>query len=245
MTLRREPIFNVPAVILLLAASFVAVHLVREFWLSSRDNTQFLLLFAFIPARYEPAIILQAPGGLAASVWTFVSYAFIHGNLSHLLLNGFWMLAFGTPVARRFGGVRFLLFFALTAAAGAAAHLAIHAGQFVPVIGASAAVSGSMAAAIRFVFQAGGPLSYFGGGENAYWVPAAPLSRVLRDPRVVIFLAVWLGLNLLFGLGIVPVGDDSNGIAWEAHIGGFVTGLVAFSLFDPVRPDEEQRKSAA
>ena len=59
------------------------------------------------------------PGGLGADIWTFVTYAFIHGDWTHLGLNGVWLLAFGTPVARRFGMARFLAFFAVTAAAGA------------------------------------------------------------------------------------------------------------------------------
>ena len=142
------------------------------------------------------------PGGLAADVWTFVTYALLHGSWTHLILNSVWLLAFGTPVARRFGAARFLAFFAVTAAGGALAHLYFYVGMRVPMIGASAAISGFMAAAIRFAFQRGGPLRLIGNNEDdAYRVPALPLRAVLRDPRVLIFLGVWFGLNLLFGLG--------------------------------------------
>lgn len=103
------------------------------------------------------------------------------------------------------------------------------------MIGASAAVSGFMAGAIRFAFQRGGPLAMFRSEDPAaYLVPAAPLSAALRDPRILIFLLAWFGLNLLFGVGSVGVPGGEQSIAWQAHIGGFVAGLLLFRLFDPV-----------
>jgi membrane associated rhomboid family serine protease len=66
-------------------------------------------------------------------------------------------------------------------------------------------------------------------------LPAPPISEALRDRRVLVFLLVWFGLNLLFGL-VGGVGNLASGeIAWQAHIGGFVTGLLFFPLLDPVR----------
>lgn len=232
-----EPMFNVPGVVLATLAVMALVHGVRAWWLSPREDVELLLLFSFIPARYDATVLggEVLPGGIAADLWTFVTYAFIHGNLTHLLLNGVWLLAFGSAVARRFGTVRFLAFFAVTAAAGAAVHLAVHAGELVPMVGASAAISGFMAAAIRFAFQSGGPLGLFGHpGDHAYRVPAAPLATALRDPRILAFLGVWFGLNLLFGVGSVPLSDGEESIAWQAHIGGFLAGLLLFPLFDPV-----------
>ena len=70
---------------------------------------------------------------------------------------------------------------------------------------------------------------------DAYRVPALPLTAVLRDPRVLIFLVVWFGLNLLFGLGSLPHRRQRTAVAWQAHIGGFLAGLLLFSLFDPQR----------
>jgi hypothetical protein len=117
-------------------------------------------------------------------------------------VNAVWLLPFGSALARRFGAWRFLAFFAVTAAAGAALHLATHAGEQFPMIGASAAISGTMAAAMRFAFQRGGPLGLLGRADaSAYRVPAIPLRGVLSDARVVLFLAIWFGINILFGLG--------------------------------------------
>jgi membrane associated rhomboid family serine protease len=113
------------------------------------------------------------------------------------------------------------------------------------MVGASAAISGAMAAAMRFAFQRGGPLGPFrGNDEAAYRVPATPLSVLLRDRRFVVFLIVWFGVNLLFGLGIVPLpGEGDMPIAWEAHIGGFLAGLVSFALFDPAQVDASSEES--
>jgi membrane associated rhomboid family serine protease len=232
---------NVPPVVVATLAVLALVHVVREFLLTDMQDLRFLLLFAFLPARYDASLILGSayPGGFGAEIWTFVTYALIHADLMHIGFNAVWLLPFGSAVARRFGAGRFLVFFAVTAAAGAAMHLATHLGERVPMVGASAAISGTMAAAIRFAFQRGGPLGLWRhGDERSYHVPAAPLGAALRDPRIVAFLAVWFGFNILFGIGSLPLLGNGQEVAWQAHIGGFLAGLILFTLFDPVaRPD--------
>ncbi len=236
---RRERMLNVPAAVVTLVAALGLIHAFMTLALTEEQTTEALVLFAFIPARYDPAVLPDVvwPGGVAADVWTFVTYALLHGDISHLLFNGVWLLAFGSPVARRFGSLRFMTFMAVTAAAGAAVHLAIHFGELLPMIGASAAISGTMAAAMRFVFQRGGPLGLLRDQAEGYRVPAAPLSQSLRDPRVLAFLLVWFGVNILFGLGWFNMPGVQHAVAWEAHIGGFVAGLLAFAAFDPVPMD--------
>ncbi len=224
----RQPIFNVPPVLTAVLAVLALVHALRAM-LSHSADLDLLLLFAFIPVRYEAGFI-SLPGGLAADVWTFVTYSLLHADLTHLGFNAIWLLAFGTPLARRFGTLRFLLFCAATAAAGAVAHLLTHAGQVQPMVGASAVISGAMAAAMRFAFQPGGGMQWRGNMH----LPAVPLFVALRDVRVLAFLAVWFGLNLLFGLGSVPMLGNDQPIAWQAHVGGFLCGLLLFSFFDPV-----------
>lgn len=238
VTAPRERMFNVPTAVLATVALLGLIHAVSVLALTQDQTTEFLLSFAFIPARYDWAVLAAEPWtrGWGAAAWTFVTYAFIHGDLNHLFFNAVWLLAFGTPVARRFGTLRFMIFFAATAAAGAAVHLATHFSEMLPMIGASAAISGAMAAAMRFVFQRGGPLGLLrSGDEGAYHVPAATLGMMLRDPRVLAFLAVWFGVNILFGMGTVAMPGVQQSVAWQAHIGGFLTGLFAFPLFDPVR----------
>ena len=238
-----EPIFNVPAIVIATIGVLVLVHAFRMFVLSDEQDVQFVLAFAFIPARYggDLAVAGLLPGGFGADLWTFFTYAFLHADLMHLGLNLAWLIPFGTALARRFGPWRYTLFMLVMAAIGALAHLVTHFGAMVPMIGASAAISGAMAAALRFVFQHDGPLSRWRdrSGE-AYRVPAASLAATLRDPRFLLFLAVWLGLNALFGLGTISFGEQAGQeIAWQAHVGGFFAGLFLFNAFDPVVPGGE------
>lgn len=241
--MEREPLFNVPSVIIGLLALLALIHAMRVYALTESQDVQLLLTFAFIPARYDASAMLQGwPGGIGAEFWTFVTYSLLHANWMHYGVNGIWLLPFGSAVARRFGTARFLAFYAVTAAAGAALHLATHAGEQYPMIGASAAISGTMAAAMRFAFQRGGPLGMLSGRyeETAYRVPALPLGGVLRDARVLLFLGVWFGINFVFGVGTFPSLTGGETVAWQAHVGGFLAGLLLFSWFDPapVREDE-------
>lgn len=234
--MKREPVFNIPTVVLAVLALLAIIHTLRVWILTGDQNIAFLLSTAFIPARYDSSVVLGGalPGGFGADIWTFVTYALIHADWTHLGVNTVWLLPFGSAVARRFGALRFLAFFAVTAAAGAGLHLATHSGAPYPMIGASAVVSGAMAASMRFAFQQGGPLGMLRADDaQAYQVPAIPLSGVWSDARVLLFIAVWFGINILFGLGSLPVAGGDQPIAWQAHIGGFLAGLLLFSWFDP------------
>jgi membrane associated rhomboid family serine protease len=243
---QREPIFNIPSVVVATIAAIVAVHLMRTYGFTLAQDRNFLLQFAFFPARYDASILKEVawPGGLAGQIWSFVTYAFIHADWTHLTLNSVWLLAFGSAVARRFGTLRFLAFFAVTAATGAALHLAMKAGDIWPMVGASAAISGCMAAALRFVFQSDGPLGIMRSGRDSdFRRPALPLLRALSEPRALIFLCVWLAVDFLFGATSLVAGDGQN-VAWQAHIGGFLGGLLLFPLFDPVpraKPRDDDR----
>lgn len=245
--MKREPLFNVPAVIVAVIALLVLVHVMRIYVLSEDQDQLFVYTFAFIPARYETSVLgASLPGGFGAEVWTFFTYSLIHADWVHLGVNSVWLLPFGSAVARRFGALRFLLFFAVTAAAGALAFLLTQSGENALVVGASAAISGTMAAAMRFAFQRGGPLGIFrDGDDSAYRVAAVPLSGILRDGRVLIFLIVWFAVNLLFGLTSMPLGAAGQPVAWQAHIGGFVAGMLLFSWFDPARRAVKSDNSGA
>lgn len=233
---KREPLFNIPSVVVVVVALLAFIHAVRTLVLTPQQDLEFLLVFAFIPARYDSSMVLGGalPGGQAAEVWTFITYSLIHADWTHFSINAIWLLPFGSAVARRIGAGRFVIFYAVTAAIGAAMHLGTHAHDVAPMIGASAAISGTMAGAMRFAFQRGGPLSFWRTGEDVdYRVPALPLSGVFREPAVLGFLAVWFAINFLFGLWSLPIGGEDQVVAWQAHIGGFLAGLLLFSWFDP------------
>jgi membrane associated rhomboid family serine protease len=231
----REPILTLPGALTAYVALIAVIHLRvllppdLEYWT--------IEVFGFIPKRYDSTLLaISFPGGAGAKIWTFVTYSLLHANLAHIGFNVLWLLPFGSAVARRFGPLRFFAFMAVTAIGGALAHLVTHEHAVAPMIGASASVSGAMAAAIRFAFVQGSFLSFRSGdADAAARVPALSLVRAFRNPRVLGFLAVWFGVNIIFGVGAISIGADGAGVAWQAHIGGFVAGLVLFSLFDPVR----------
>jgi membrane associated rhomboid family serine protease len=246
---RREPIFAIPSVIVVLIAALIGAYAVYDF-LDPATQDAALSAFAFLPGRLTLAIwperaagdpnalaaanLLRLPG---AGLWTLLTYAFMHGSWTHVLLNSVWIVAFGPPVARRFGAARFLAFFALTAAAGALTHWAFYQMDFAPLIGASAADSALMAAATRFIFEPGGPLGSPQGfslsaGEADLLRPAPPLALLLRQRRPLGFIAIWMATNVVFGAGAQALGASDAPVAWIAHVGGFAAGLLAFPLFD-------------
>ncbi len=254
---RREPIFNVPPVVLGLAILLVAIYAAFSF---ARPQIQDMIIrdYAFVPGRLtvsfwparaidllirantDPAALDQVramrdlhalSGGL--KVWTLLTYAFLHGAWSHVLLNTIWLLAFGPPVVRRFGAARFLIFMGVTAIAAALAHWALAPMDFMPLIGASGADSGLMGAATRFVFQPGAPLGlHVFGRRESDAVAAVSLRGLLAESRARIFLIIWFGTNFVFGAFAQSLGLSDMPVAWVAHVGGFVAGLLLFPLFD-------------
>jgi membrane associated rhomboid family serine protease len=111
-----------------------------------------------------------------------------------------------------------------------------------PVIGASAAISGQMAGALRVIFKA----DRRSEGQAPDFVTAPPMSlgETFSDKRMLAFLLFWVALNAYFGLTSVRIAGEEGGIAWEAHIGGFLCGLLIFGAFDkrktsPLQPQDQ------
>ncbi len=234
---RRQPMFNLPPVVIGLLGTLLAIHALRAWLLDPRSDAWTIATFAFIPLRVSAASAYSAvfPGSEGARIWSFLTYALLHATWGHILINALWLAAFGSPLAWRLGAIRFLLFSAVGAVAGAVLHLVVYPQSPTPMVGASAAISAHMAGASRFVFAHGGPLWRGQEGSGVYRQPAPPLLAVLSDGRVLTFLGVWFAVNLVFGLGGASPGLASGAIAWDAHIGGFLAGLLLFPLFDPVR----------
>jgi membrane associated rhomboid family serine protease len=259
MRYQKEKIFNLPPAVLWMLALLVGIEAFCEI-VPPESYLRILRTFAFVPGRFtyafDPQRAALAFGAIAngedlsaeaASFflgngrplwWTPVTYAFLHGGWIHLGINSVWFAAFGSPVARRFGTPRFLLLCAFAAAAGAIAHYISHPTDLEPVIGASAAVSGVMAAAARFVFQPGALVGEPGfargqGHAGVYRGPAIPMREIFFNRSAISFLAFWFLANLLFAAVPAPAGVTNAAVAWQAHIGGFVFGLFAFRWFDP------------
>ena len=248
-----------PAVVSAAVGLLLLVHAVRVLFLPDEIDVALLVDLALVPARFTVALdparaeavlraaVETAPAETAvrlafaryvvaqpgAMPWTFVSYGLLHGSWTHVLLNGVWLMAFGTPVARRLGAWRFCALTLLATLAGGAVHVLVDPLSAAPLIGASGGVSGLMAAASRFVFQPAPGLPR----NTPPWQlpPDRPLQSVpelLRNRTALLFLLVWLVTNLLFGFIAVPLGLSEGAVAWDAHLGGFAVGFLALPLFE-------------
>ena len=225
----REPIFDVPGAVLGALAVLVIVHVARGF-LGEAEDDWLIWALAFVPARYD-GYASAIPGGQTAAVTSFVTHMLVHGDVTHLVFNSAWLLAFGGAVARRVGGARFLCVAAVSGIAGALTFLAFNWGLLSPMVGASGGVSGLMGGTMRFFFTGLDAGGFRQLREAPRSIPLMPLGATLTDRRIVIATGIWLAVNAaaMFGLGDFGSGGQ---IAWEAHIGGYFAGLLTFGWFD-------------
>lgn len=231
---KREPILNAPGVVVGLIVAFVAIHAARELTSTATDN-RLVELLAFNPARYGGDA--DVPGGPWVAPLAFLSHAMLHGDWAHLGINSAWLLAVGTPIARRMPAGSFLAFFALCAAGGALMFLALHPGLDAAIVGASGAISGLMAAMFRLIFAAGDGYSTFLLREQPLAAARLSVRSMLTRPRPRMAILVWLVVNFV---GALAMGfSSSSAIAWEAHLGGFIVGLTALDLLDRGNPHEQ------
>jgi membrane associated rhomboid family serine protease len=230
---KPPPAFNVPTVVLVVLGVLLAVHV--GLWLAG-ENWQIWSIYAlsFIPSRWGGEDVAFPEG---AQYWSFLTYAFLHADAFHVGSNLIWLLIFSTPIARRWSAWRYLLLLAVSAIAGAAAMLFTHWGKLIVVVGASAAVSATLSAAIPIFF---GPDYRLRGNELLDHTKIRVLSfnQLIRDPRALAFTALFLVMTLFSGAAQLLtqtafVGESS--IAWEAHLAGFLVGVALFYLLDRPR----------
>jgi len=224
----NPPAFNIPGIVLATIALLAAIHFVRMNLLSEDSDFRVLLDFALIPACYSLPIqeCLSRPSG--AALWAPFTHAFLHGSWGHLGANTLWLVAFGTPVARRLGSGRFILFSLAGALGGAALFYIMNPDLLQPMIGASGVVSALMGGACRFALGAPGQLT---SGAIAL-APRMTVAQSLSNRTVLIFTLIFFATNI--AIGSVGFGGDGASVAWEAHLGGFALGFLAFGFFDPV-----------
>jgi len=219
---RREPVLRAPAVVLWLIAALVAAHVARVMAPQTVSNAV-LVDYSFMPARYSHQFLAAHnlnPGSLFDQALPFIGYIFIHADFTHLAVNCLWLLAFGPVVARRYGAVSFLGFFLVCGIAAAAVHLACNWGSPDPVIGASGAISGLMAAGIRLL--------------PTLRRPGQDLARI-RSPQVLIFSLFWIIVNLIAAKTGFGTAGDIHLVAWQAHLGGYFVGLFLAGPFDALK----------
>ncbi|WP_019904289.1 rhomboid family intramembrane serine protease [Methylobacterium sp. 77] len=256
----RVPVFNMPAAVTASIGLLLGLHALREFVLPDEWDITLLLNLALIPARWLVSVdpdraaevlsaassavgdtaVVQARAAFAqyvvanpsASLWTFATYALLHGSWTHVIFNVVWLAAFGSPVARRCGPWRYGLLGLIGAVAGGILHVAIDPLSTAPLIGASAGVSALMAAAARFVFQPPPPFLSGQPWQRAAHQPLQTIPELLRNRTAVMFLGIWLVTNFVFGIISLPLGAESSTVAWDAHLGGFLAGFFLFPVLD-------------
>ena len=218
-----EPMFRLARPLVVIIGLMAAVSVARAVIPPETDELV-LLDFAFIPARYlladgEPVY----PGGWGAMGWTFLTHALLHSGWVHLMVNAAMLAAIGERVLARLGLARFLALTAVATAAGAAVHLMVAFGSPAPMLGASGAVSGLFGALLRF-------------WSRPAWVASASIGESLAEPRVRGILTALVIINVVMAVaGSAPFGGDGGGVAWGAHLGGFLVGFLGFSAFERPR----------
>jgi membrane associated rhomboid family serine protease len=198
-----ERAINLPPAVLWLIGINVAVHLVRQLLGDSADE-QILREFGLVPATYT-----SGSGEFLSMVLSPITYQFLHGGWLHLAVNMVTLAAFGAPVERLFGSARFVAFYLSAGIVAGLIHVLIFSSSPDPVIGASGAISGVFGAVLM------------------------TLRRLGRLNSLLPVAGLWIVLNVVLGLYGDGPGTGGAPVAWTAHIGGFVYGLLAFRLFVP------------
>jgi rhomboid family protein len=144
-----------------------------------------------------------------------VTSMFLHGGWMHLLGNMLFLWVFGGSVEEALGHFQYLIFYFITGIGAAVAHTIFNWGSNVPTVGASGAISGVMGAFIVL----------FPRARVATLIPALFLFFTVRIPAF-LMLGYWFFLQIFSGVASLGMGGDQGGVAWWAHVGGFLLGAL-------------------
>ncbi len=192
------PLFNLPPLTLWTLVSFIAIMAVMSFG-PGDVMAPIGYMLAFVPARFT-----DAEYWTPVALVTPVTHLFLHGGWLHVAMNGLMLMAFGSAAEKTLGAKRAALLFLGSGLCGALAQFAFEPHTLVPMVGASGALSGLFAAVILRLQKAG----QMPVGRYGIWGVAA----------------LWIGLSLLTaGVGsAIGLGN----VAWAAHAGGFIGGIL-------------------
>jgi membrane associated rhomboid family serine protease len=193
-------------------------------------NGSALLLtwFALVPSRISHLQWAQ-PAASATALLTLVSSLFLHAGVLHLAGNMLYLFVFGPAVEARLGHGRFIGFYLAAGIVASLSMVAMAPQSSIPVIGASGAIAGVLGG--YFVFHPGGRISTV--------LPASFFLRRVEIPAI-LYLLIWFGLQLYLGISSGPRGPLRGGVAWWAHVGGFLFGVAAAPLTAPKPPKRRQ-----
>jgi membrane associated rhomboid family serine protease len=200
-----------------------------ELSIPDQELERLFYLLGIVPARYTHPRWAEQVGFPADDYWPLLTSMFLHGGWAHIIGNMWTLWIFGDNVEDRMGPVRFALFYVVCGLAAAVVHWLTNPDSTVPTVGASGAIAGVMGA-------------YFVLFPRARVVVMVPILffPLFFEVHAVVYLLFWALSQLYIGtLALVGPGEV-GGVAWWAHVGGFMTGILLHPLF--VRPRRAIRK---
>ena len=207
--------------------TLIALNGLFFFWelTLGRQVEDLFLGYGLVPIRYtHPGVASHF--SIIEQIVPFFSSMFLHGGWMHIIGNMWILWIFGDNVEDRMGRVRFLVFYLVGGLAAAFLHVLTNAGSRVPTIGASGAVAAVMGAYFRL----------FPHAKVLTLIPPFFLGPFFVLPAL-LFLGYWFFLQFFNGALSVGQRNDFGGIAWWAHIGGFVFGVLLCTWM--VHPDQK------
>jgi membrane associated rhomboid family serine protease len=181
-----------------------------------------------VPARYTHPEWATLVGFPVDDFWPFLTSMFLHGGWLHIITNMWALWIFGDNVEDRMGPVRFLIFYLLCGLFAGITHWFMNPDSTIPTVGASGAIAGVMGA--YFIL--------FPRSRVIVLLPILFIPLFFELPAIV-YLGIWLFSQLFSGTLSVAATSDVAGIAWWAHVGGFIAGMLLHFLF--IRRGREYR----
>jgi membrane associated rhomboid family serine protease len=194
----------------------------HEASLGPKPLRQFVWQYAFIPSKLgftAGPMVVRAPADLLQKISTMVTSQFLHAGWLHLLSNMIVLLFLGKNLEERIGPLKFLAFYLASGIAGNIVYAAFHLSSHQPVLGASGAVAGVLAASLLC------------NPNGIVWLPGLPIFLT-----VWMFAPLWFISELLNAINEQNVRSTAGGVAYLVHVGGFIFGLVAGMAF--IRADK-------
>jgi membrane associated rhomboid family serine protease len=218
-----NPTVRFPLITLAIIGLNIAVFLIEFMLQAAGQFEQFVATYAVIPIELTHNIDLP-PASLRPAFLTVLTSMFMHGGLVHLFGNMLYLWIFGNNVEDEMGHGRFVVFYLLCGTAAALAQVIANPNSRMPMIGASGAIAGVLGAYLVMHPRAQVETVLF------FFL----FIRIVRLPAVFV-LGFWFVIQLFQGMASVGM-PDTGGVAWFAHIGGFITGVLLINLFRRRQP---------
>ncbi len=197
-----------------------------ELSLSRESIIQLFYLFGVVPARFTDPEWAASIGFPIGSYWSLLTHQFLHGGWLHIVANMWTLWIFGDNVEDRMGPLRFIIFYLVCGVLAALTQVLVTPNATIPSVGASGAIAGVL----------GAYLLLFPTARLIVLIPILFFPFFFELPAV-IFLVLWFFIQLFSGTAMLASPQQVGGIAFWAHIGGFIAGMLLCRFFvrRPVR----------